>query len=78
MSYHEIKRKDVKANKEHECSWCGQTIRVREFHQRRNYIINGEFLSSREHFECAEAMDEFDWVNNDPEYMPGEFGRGTI
>lgn len=78
MSYTELSCKDVKGKKEYRCSWCGQKILTGELHQSRAYIADDGFSTSREHLECAEAMDKFDWDNNDSEYMFGEFMRGSI
>jgi hypothetical protein len=76
MSYTILTHKDVKARKEHECSWCGEKILVGEVHQYRSYIFDRDFHSDREHNECTKAMDTINWTD-DEGYEPYTFKRGT-
>ena len=80
MSYTAIDCRKVRARKEYRCSWCGEAIRVGEVHQYRVYRYHEAFITSREHIECAEAMDSLtskQWEDMDWIYKDGEYKRGT-
>lgn len=79
MSYQEVSCKNVRGRDIYSCSWCGEKIEKGVLHQNRYYKFEGLMTSSREHLECAEAMNTAHKNEVDLEYgwMPGKFKRCT-
>ena len=79
MSYHELKRKEVRCRKRHQCAWCGEMIFENEMAIYRSYIFNGDFVNSWEHPECYTAMQSLpnSEIAEDG-WLPGDYLRGSI
>lgn len=77
MSYNSLSENQVKGRKKYFCSWCGEVINKGEVHKTRTYIFDGDFNSSREHLECAKAMQLVNWDNCDGSYEQHSYKRGS-
>ena len=61
------------ARKQHECWWCGETIKPKEKYARWLWE-DGELLVIKVHIECREAWSTLPSDSNSTGY--GEFSRG--
>ena len=77
MSYREIESKEVKLRKPCFCNWCGEKMLVGDKAQSRAYVFEGDFNRDKVHPECFKAMQKYPWNDNDGEFEPHEFKRGT-
>jgi predicted nucleic acid-binding Zn-ribbon protein len=78
MSYHCFSRKNVKANKQHQCIWCGQAIDKGAEYVRENSIYCGNWQDFPWHTECdAYARNEV-FAFGDREFMAGSNERPTL
>ncbi len=66
----------IVARKEHQCTWCAQTIAKGESH-RMWKSVGGSWFTNRMHPECADACNEecLEWHDN--EYHPYDNERPT-
>lgn len=71
MSYTALKRTTPIAKKKHLCSWCGQTIQPGEQYRCHNGVYDGDFQTTKFHFECDAAFEKEckEW-GYDYEFMP--------
>lgn len=50
--------KTVKCYKPHNCEWCNGKIQIGEKAVARNYVYDDNVISSHQHPECYDAMNE--------------------
>ena len=51
--------KTIKASyAEHRCSWCGESIRIGDTHEKWAWVDGGDIQTIRMHPECCKAQDE--------------------
>lgn len=55
MSWVQLSSRQPVARKEHRCEWCTEPIIVGEKHEHYTGVYDGDFQSTRMHFECLEA-----------------------
>lgn len=77
MSYEEIENKEVKARKIGLCNWCGEEINIGERYQAIACKYEGDFGRAKFHPECHKAGLKYYNSDNNGEYEPYEFKRGT-
>jgi hypothetical protein len=78
VSYFELTNKAVTAAKNHQCCWCGESVKAGSVAQYRAYKFYGEFQADYLHAECYEAMRETDDFILEDGFFPGDFERGKV
>lgn len=75
--YQELKLKTVLTRKNHQCSWCAETIKAGELAEYRVYVFEGDFNSDYMHHECNHAYREIlESIREYITWIPGEHERG--
>lgn len=77
MGWQLISETEPKAKKEHECVWCGETIKVGERYTRITGTYYGDFDSQAWHPECSDASKKHFSENDEEEFTPGDYVRGS-
>jgi len=72
-----LQDKKVICRKNHQCGWCGETIKSGDKAQYRAYVYNGDFVSEWEHPECYQEMCTSDRIDLENGWTPGDFERPT-
>lgn len=77
MSYLLLSETKPVARKEYRCIWCPEKILKGEKHIHESSKYDGDFQDHRWHMECKKAADSFFRENDECEFEPHYFKRGT-
>ena len=64
------------ARKEHQCTWCGETIKAEEWYSKRRHYGNDGAHTIKFHTECEKAFNGFDDNGGIDEWQEGDMTRG--
>ncbi|QVK19680.1 hypothetical protein KHQ81_15650 (plasmid) [Mycoplasmatota bacterium] len=75
-----LKIKNVKARKEHICSWCGGVINKGEFYENSTVVNDGSFYIWKAHLKCNELTHKLDmWDCDDGDGLTSDdFGNCVL
>lgn len=66
-----------KAQRPHQCEWCGENIPKHSSYIKRAYVFDGEFNSAHQHIECHKAMSGMSYSDLQEGFGYGDFMRGS-
>jgi hypothetical protein len=75
--YQEISITNPKSRKEYRCIWCPEKILKGESHVHEVCKYEGDFQDHRWHQECWDAARKFFNENDESEFEPNSFKRGS-
>lgn len=78
MTYHCFSRKKVKANKQHQCIWCGQAIDKGSEYVRENSIYCGSWQNFAWHHECDAYTQDEVFSKGEDDFMAYSNERPTL
>lgn len=70
--------KEVKANKEHRCNFCGDKILLGETYQKATYKYDGQVYDWKTHIACAKIADRLNMYEDADEGVSDEAFQETI
>lgn len=78
MGYQLLSETQPVARNDYQCIWCPERILKGEKHIHEVSKYDGDLQDHRWHLECKKAADENFRKNEEPEFDPNSFKRGSF